>query len=606
MADIQAMFHQVRVTQEDQDTLRFLWWPEGNLSKLPMSYKMTVHLFGGTWSPSCCTYALRRVAKDNAGSYSPATLETITQNFYVDNCLKSMPTVSEAINLVSELKKLAAEGGFNLTKGISNSPDVITEVPYSDRSKKAQERVLDTLTEDRALGVCWRVQEDQLSFQVQRMEQPLTKRGVLSMLSSVYDPLGLASPFVLRARRIIQNLCRTKIGWDDPIPEMEREQWDQWVSGLRDMDKICVPRCLQPFPSAHKELHHFADASEVAYGVVSYLRVVTTDGRVNCTLVMAKSRLAPIKKLTVPRLELQAATLAARQNTLLRKELDLDLGPSTFWTDSTIVLQYINNIEARYHTFVANRVAEIQDTTDAKEWRHVPTQENPADDASRGVPASSLLESRWLHGPDFLQLPPERWPSAPTIRPINEDDPEVKKAVTFTTQIIIPRNPVDKLIVGISNWTRLIRILACFALIPEVHRRKIPFTGSLEAEHLQRAEEILVRHIQNQCYPEEIKAATQGRPIPSSSPLKRLRPVLHDGVLVVPSRLAHANLPSHAKRPVILPSRHPAVESLIRHVHERTAHSGRGYVLAELRQKYWVLGATPLVKKVIRHCVICR
>ena len=148
-----------------------------------MSYKMTVHLFGGTWSPSCCTYALQRVAKDNTGSYSPATLETITQNFYVDDCLKSMPTVSEAINLVSELKKLAAEGGFNLTKWISNSPDVITEVPFSDRSKKALECVFDTLTEDRALGVCWRVQEDQLSFQVQRMEQPLTKREVLSMLS---------------------------------------------------------------------------------------------------------------------------------------------------------------------------------------------------------------------------------------------------------------------------------------------------------------------------------------------------------------------------------------------------------------------------------------
>ena len=319
MADIQAMFHQVRVTRDDQDTLRFLWWPEGNLNEFPMSYKMTVHLFGGTWSPSCCTYALRRVAKDNTGSYSPAAVETVAQNFYVDDCLKSVPTVSEATNLVSELKMLVAEGGFNLTKWTSNSPEVVSKVPYSDRSKKAQERVLDALTEDRALGVCWRVHEDHLSFQVQRMDQPLTKRGILSMLSSVYDPLGLASPFVLKARRNVQNLCRTKIGWDEPIPEMEREQWIQWVSGLQAMCKICVPRCLQPIPGVHRELHHFADASEIAYGVVSYLRVITTDGSVNCTIVMAKSRLAPIKKLTVPRLELQAATLAARQNALLQK-----------------------------------------------------------------------------------------------------------------------------------------------------------------------------------------------------------------------------------------------------------------------------------------------
>ena len=149
------------------------------------------------------------------------------------------------------------------------------------------------------------------------------------------------------------------------------------------------------------------------------------------------------------------------------------------------MLQYIGNVEARYYTFVANRVAEIQDTTNAKEWRHVPTQENPADDVSRGVPASSLMKSRWLHGPDFLQLSPKQWPSAPAVRPINEDDPEVKKAATFATQIVTPQNPVDKLIVGISNWTRLIRILACFAQIPEVHLRKTPFTGSLEAEHLQ-------------------------------------------------------------------------------------------------------------------------
>ena len=169
-----------------------------------------------------------------------------------------------------------------------------------------------------------------------------------------------------------------------------------------------------------------------------------------------------------------------------------------------------------------------------------------------------------------------------TLRAVSEDDPEVKKAVVFTIQDTVPGNPVDKLISGISNWTRLIRILACFTLIPKVHRTKVPFAGSLEAEHLQRAEEILIRHIQNQCYPEEIKAITRGRSIPSSSPLARLRPVLQDGVLVVPGRLTHTSLPSHVKRPAILPACHPAMESLVRHVHERTAHSGWGYVLAEL------------------------
>ena len=257
MADIQAMFHQVRVVREDQDVLRFLWWPEGDLGKSPEKYKMTVHLFGGTWSPSCCTYALRHTAEDHKEGYSAEAVKTMLRNFYVDDCLKSVPTVREATELVKELKKLAAEGGFNLTKWTSNSPRVINEIPVHDRSRKAQERTLEDPAEDRALGVCWRVGDDSLGFQVQRMEQPLTKRGILSMLSSIYDPLGLASPFVLIARRIVQSLCQEKVGWDDPIPEREKEQWERWIDGLRGMKRISVPRCIQPFHPVQMELHHF-------------------------------------------------------------------------------------------------------------------------------------------------------------------------------------------------------------------------------------------------------------------------------------------------------------------------------------------------------------
>ena len=302
---------------------------------------------------------------------------------------------------------------------------------------------------------------------------------------------------------------------------------------------------------------------------MSYLRVIAKDGRIECTLVMAKSRLAPLKRLTLPRLELQAATLAARQNALLRKELSLDLGPPTYWTDSTIVLQYISNTTARYHTFVANRVAEIQNATNVKEWRHVPTRENPADDASRGVSASDLSGSRWVHGPAFLKLPPEQWPSTPVIRPLDEAELKVKKAISFSTQALDHQGPIDKLIDGITNWMQLLRTIACFQLIPEIHRSKIPFKGPLEAEHLQRAEKFLVKYVQRQCYLEEINAINQGRSIPISSPLIRLRPVLYEGTLVVPGRISHAKVPSYVKRPVVLSSRHPVVESLCRYVHEK-------------------------------------
>ena len=162
----------------------------------------------------------------------------------------------------------------------------------------------------------------------------------------------------------------------------------------------------------------------------------------------AKSRLALLKTLTIPRLELQAATLATRQDALLRRELDVELEPSQFWTDSTIVLQYIFNQERRFHTFVANRVAEIQGKSEVEQWHHVSTKDNPADDASRGVTAGSLGLSRWQYGPAFLLEPPEAWPQSQITSTLSHEDPEVKSqdAVAFSTQTHPGSVLVEKLI----------------------------------------------------------------------------------------------------------------------------------------------------------------
>ena len=607
MADIEAMFHQVRVDQRDQDVLRFLWWPQGDLDRAPATYRMTVHLFGGTWSPSCCTYALHRTVEEHAQQYPQAIRDTVLKNFYVDDCLKSVATEKEAINLVAQLKKLVAQGGFNLTKWMSNRPSVLKEIPQADRSRRVKEWTWDSPMEDRALGVCWHVQRDQLGFQAREMDKPLTKRGVLSMLSSVYDPLGIASPFVLRAKKIMQDLCRAKIGWDDSVSPEQKQQWLEWVAGLEEITRLCVPRCIQPTQVVERQLHHFADASEMAYGVATYLRTRDTSGRVYSALVMAKSRLAPIKQLTIPRLELQAATLATRQDALLRKELDVDLERSQFWTDSTIVLQYISNTEARYHTFVANRVAEIQERTLAADWRHVPTAENPADDASRGTSAAELSRLQWLQGPAFLLSPPDEWPDLGLVLPVEDSDPEVKMpAASFATTEERDGGPVEKLIAHYSNWARLLRATAGFLVVADVKLRGAKCITSLQPEHLQKAEEALFAHIQGRHFTEEVAALLQGRRVPPASSVSRFRPRLQGRLMVATGRLTHANLHPETKCPIILPSQHPAVTTLVRHVHERTAHAGREYVRAELRQRYCILGAATLVRKVLNDCVDCR
>ena len=175
MADVEAMFHQVRVKANNQDALRFLWWPRGNTGEAPRTYRMTVHLFGGTWSPSCCTYAMHRTVQDNAHQFSEVTCEMVKRNFYLDDSLKSVSTVEEAVTLTKELKELLAQGGFNLTKWTSNHSAVLEKIPSHDQSKKVKERSIDTPMEERALGVYWNMEEDYLGYRTQSMSKPLTR-----------------------------------------------------------------------------------------------------------------------------------------------------------------------------------------------------------------------------------------------------------------------------------------------------------------------------------------------------------------------------------------------------------------------------------------------
>ena len=608
MADIEAMFHQVKVEQSDQDVLRFLWWKNGDMDQQPDVFRMTSHLFGGAWSPSCCAYALRRTVEDHGKGYDEATCTTALNNFYVDDCLKSVATVEEAIELVQQLTSLLQKGGFRLTKWTANKQVVLDTIPSGERSKKLIEREFDAPLEDRALGVYWNVDKDSLGYRVTRTHRPATKRGILSVLSSVYDPLGLAGPFILRARMIVQDLCRKKTEWDEPVERKYQDRWERWIRELSDVTTLEVPRCIQPAEVVRRQLHHFSDASADAYGVASYIRSETSAGEVTVRIVMAKSRLAPIKPITIPRLELQAAVLATRQDVLLKQEMTETYSPSVFWTDSTIVLRYIRNLDARYHVFTANRIGEIREKTEVGNWRYVPTALNPADDASRGVSVAVLTGDRWQEGPAFLKLPSEEWPADKGTGPIEPEDPEVRRETKAAMAVPSVRtdNPLEKLMEHYSNWQRLLRAVACFLLIPEVKIRRSPKVDCLDADHLKRAEAALVTYLQTIYYEREMSALKQGRPVPADSTLRRLQLTIKGGLLTLNGRLANALVPTETKHPAILPASHPIMEAMVRDIHERSAHSGREYVLAELKRKYWVVGAANLVRKTLAKCVFCK
>ncbi|XP_026054781.1 uncharacterized protein LOC113040736 [Carassius auratus] len=258
------------------------------------------------------------------------------------------------------------------------------------------------------------VKFDVFKFKINLKEKPVSRRGILSVTSSIYDPLGFLAPVILPSKILMQQLCREKLAWDDDIPKQSAERWITWLSGLNQLTDFSVPRCIKPVDfgvSTSAQLHHFSDASEVEYGVVSYLRLLNADGIAHCAFMMGKSRVAPLKQTTIPRMELAAAVVAVKTDKMLKDELELELQESVFWTDSTTVLRYIGSEGLCFKTFVANRVATIRESTRPQQWRYINTSMNPADCASRGLTCERFMKNvNWINGPSFLKESESNWP----------------------------------------------------------------------------------------------------------------------------------------------------------------------------------------------------
>ena len=288
------------------------------------------------------------------------------------------------------------------------------------------------------------------------------------MTSSVYDPLGLVALVVLKAKKLLQDLCIKNIGWDDPISDEDGERWEKWKSQLPSLSRISLGRCIKPLyfgDLKFAELHNFADASQIAYGAVSYLRMVDVEDRIHCTFLIGKSRLAHLKPMTVPRLELSAAVLAVQLDKSVREELDVPITQSTYWSDSTCVLQYIRNQSKRFHTFVANRLSVIHENSAPHQWRHISSELNPADEVSRGLTVEEMCaNSKWLNGPQFLTRKDEFWPRDPTLHEpeLSDDDPEIKRAQSNSQSSSGHQSGdvLSSLIERHSSWERLKRAVA--------------------------------------------------------------------------------------------------------------------------------------------------
>ncbi len=314
---------------------------------------------------------------------------------------------SEAMmSLIEASQRLCKEGGFNLHKFMSNNISVLDKIQPAQRAKDVQSVDLmnEDLPVDRTLGVQWDVQADAFKFSVKFKDQKPTRRGILSTVASIFDPIGLLSPFVLTGKCIIQEITTSGADWDEELPADVIDRWQKWKHDAKNLAQFEIPRCYKPreFGTVKSiQLHHFSDASTTGYGQCSYVRLVNIHDAVSTSLVMAKSRVIPAKPITVPRLELAAAVLSVEVSKFLRKELHYDTPTMEeyFWTDSQVVLGYINNEAKRFRIFAVNRIEKIREHSSPEQWRYVESASNPADIASRGTGADELMgKEMWWKG----------------------------------------------------------------------------------------------------------------------------------------------------------------------------------------------------------------
>ena len=612
--DIRQMFLQVHVKSEDQSVLRFLWYPTEN-SKVPQVYQMKVQIFGAVSSPFICTYVLHQHAEKNRLRF-PIVSERVKDHFYVDNLFDSFFKEEEAIFAVHEYRQLLKEAGFHLNQWVSSSRAVMNSIPSEDWSQPNLDLSVDEMPTERTLGVLFNSDADVFTFKIRAppdLSIRHTKRQVLSRMATIFDPLGFVAPVVLRAKLLLQAIWRIECDWDDEVTAEINSAWNEWMHDSLCLEHVKIHRPLIHSPEYDSiELHAFADASTIGFGAVVYLRTLYNDGSISCKFVIAKSRVAPVRQLTVPRLELQGAVVAVRLVKAVRESLKSEINGVHFWTDSTTVLQWINSKTCRFHAFVANRISEILDSSQKHQWHHVISDENPADELSRGLRASDLHENhRWWKGPKFLQNANLIYPEPVHVSEHSESDCEVAPLKWLGHVSKKSEDGMTKLMERSSNLFRVRRIFAYVLRfienIRKRQRKEVLLKDELSINELQAASKACIKITQSWAFGDEIQMLRTNKNLPISSSLAILTPFLDaDGILRVGGRIGRSSFSYGIKHPVLLPAKQDFTRLVIFDAHLKLFHPSTERLLSFLREEYWIPKGRRSIKEATKSCFICK
>lgn len=397
--DIAMMFRQTLVAETDRSMQLILW---RSMEDAPMkTFSLNTVTYGTSCAPYLAMRCLKQLAKEESDAY-PLAQRVLKSDFYMDDVLTGSDDREEIISLQKQLTALLAKGQFQL-KWRSNDDHILHSLVAEGKSEELL--IIDKNAALKTLGILWNQKEDVLQYQEKETRLgKVTKRNVISEIAQIYDPLGLLGPIMIVAKIIMQQLWRLHLQWDESLPQELYHQWRTYQSAWNQLSDLKIlRRVMAPDSTGRMIIHGFSDASERAYGACLYAVIRNSTGYLHSHLLCAKSRVTPLKVLTIARLELCAALLLARLCRAVQEALGDRIEDVQLWSDSTIVLGWINTCPSTLKTFVANRVAQIQVIGLQDVWRHVPSAENPADILSKGTSLQELkINQLWWHSPSWL------------------------------------------------------------------------------------------------------------------------------------------------------------------------------------------------------------
>ena len=649
LSDISEMFLKVLLDPVDRRYHRFHFNGE--------EYEWLVILFGNLSSPNGSQKVIQLNCDLNGAGLDEA-LESVRNACYMDDVADSRPDEEQALKLVQQLIRLFEHCGMTVQKFYSNSELVCKN---TDQNRLAKTIQFDEATHDvvynvgRVLGMSYSVPDDCLTYankfknvkewvkgkvditldlnsedniEETPKEKGWTKRKLTQVSASVFDPLGLIAPFLVRSRVIIQEVWKLKIDWDEKLPESICIPWQEWLEQFAEIPDIKITRWTGlKAKGTPYQIHTFCDASEDGVCAAVYIRV-KTGNEITTNLLAAKSRVSPLKAESISRAELVACVIAIRLCSAVKETYPAAIEDTFFWTDSEVCLRWINTPAKSFKAFVAHRIGEIQTHTEPRQWLHVPGVENPADIGTRTILASELKVSQvWWEGPAYLRLDVTHWPKTKIVQEL--ESKELKQTIFLTTEhlkkaeldrfeLLHPKHfSVSKFGNGLNQclikWGHVLRAKRLFQTKREDRPLARPLL--LRMADLQDAKTFLVKQSQLEFYAEEIGLMSKNlQPLAEirgnhHSPILQFNPYLDpSGVLRSRSRLTNIpGLSFAVAHPIILHRRADYTRLVVEAAHVEQEHPvGIQAMKAAIRNIYAIIGMGSLCKQVQFRCTECR